>query len=79
MARRCQITGKRNNAANHVSHAKNHVKRVQKANIKKKRLFVPELGRFVRVKVSTQALRTLNKKSLVDLLKDNGLTLKDIA
>ena len=41
-------------------------------------MFVPELNRWVRIRLSTRALRTLNKKGLMTFLKDEGLTLKDI-
>lgn len=78
MAHRCQITGKRNNVANHRSNSNIAKKRLQKANLHKKRVFVPELGRAVTLKLSTRAIRTLNKKPLVELLRDNGLTLDDV-
>ena len=78
MARRCSLTGRRPNAANNVSHANNKTKRRQLPNIQNKRIFVPELGRFVRIKLSTNALRTLNRKGLVQFLRDEGLTLRDV-
>ena len=78
MARRCIITGKRNNAGNNVSHSNRKTRRVQKANVQTKRIFVPELGKHVRIKLSTRAMRTLNKKPLVELLKDNGKSLADL-
>jgi large subunit ribosomal protein L28 len=52
--------------------------RWQKPNIQRKRIFVPELGRYVRLQVSTRALRTLNKKGLLQYLKAEGLTLADV-
>lgn len=78
MSYRCQITGKRNNVANNVSNAKNRTKRLQKINLRSKNIFVPELGKTVRIRLTTSAMRTLNKKSLSALLKDHGMTLKDI-
>ena len=66
-------------AGNNVSHANNKTRRRQLPNLQTKRIFVPELNRFVRIKISTRALRTLNKKGLVSFLKDEGLTLKDIS
>ena len=78
MARRCSLTGKSPLVGNHVSHSKRAVKRVQKPNLKKKRIYVPELGRFVRVKLSTRALRTVNKKGFMTFLKDEGLSLKQV-
>jgi large subunit ribosomal protein L28 len=78
MSRRCNITGVGPLAGNHVSHSKRRVKRVQKPNLKKKRIYVPELGRFVRIKLTARALRTVNKKGLLSFLKDQDLSLKEV-
>jgi|TARA_B110000116_G_C16699410_1_gene519007 large subunit ribosomal protein L28 len=78
MARRCSLTGKTPLVGNNVSHSQRKVKRVQKPNLKNKRIFVPELDRFVRVKISTRALRTINKKGFMTFLKDEGLSLKQV-
>ena len=78
MSRRCSITGKRTTAARSVSHAHNVTPRWQKPNVHKKRIFVPELGRWVRIKLSARALRTINKKGLMTYLRDEGLKLKDV-
>ena len=78
MARRCSLTGKTPLVGNHVSHSHRKVKRVQKLNLKNKRIYVPELGRFVRVKLTTRALRTVNKKGFMTFLKDEGLSLKQV-
>ncbi|THB68119.1 MAG: 50S ribosomal protein L28, partial [Spirochaetaceae bacterium] len=50
----------------------------QKANLQYKRLFVPELDRFVRVRLSTRALRTVSKIGLMQFIRKQGLTLKDV-
>ncbi len=78
MARRCSITGRGPLSGNHVSHSKRRVKRVQKPNLKSKRIYVPELGRFVRIKLSARALRTVNKKGLLPYLKDRGLSVEEV-
>ena len=77
MSRKCQITGKKPMSARHVSHAHNVTPRWQKPNIQRKRIYVAELGRWV-LRISTRALRTLNKKVLLRFLKEEGLTLKDV-
>ncbi len=60
MSRRCAITGKGGLAGNNVSHANNKTKRRQLPNLQKKRIFVPELGRMVRVRISvTPCARSL--------------------
>ena len=78
MARKCDLTGKRPLVGNHVSHANNKVKRRQNPNIHSKRFYIPELERHVKLKLSNRALRTVNRKGLLQFLKDEGLTLKDI-
>ncbi len=78
MANRCDITGKRPNAANNVSHAHNKTKRRQLPNLHRKRLYVPELGRSIRIKVSARALRQIDKIGLNATLRKHGKTLQDL-
>ena len=78
MSRRCQITGLKPLRARNISHAHNVTNRFQRPNLQRKRLYVPELKRFVRLKISTRALRTIAKKGLLPFLKSQGLTLKDV-
>ena len=78
MSRKCTITGKRPLSGNNVSHAHNKTKKWQKPNIQDKRLYIPELGRTVRVRLSTRALRSVSKLGLLPYLKKNGLQLKDV-
>ena len=79
MARRCAVTGKKPMSGHNVSHANNRTKRRFLPNLITKRIFVPELGRMVRLKISTSALRTIQKKGLLNTLKDEGLKLRDVA
>ncbi|MFP3960236.1 MAG: 50S ribosomal protein L28 [Spirochaetaceae bacterium] len=79
MSRKCTITGKKPLSGNNVSHAHNKTKKWQKPNIQDKRLYVPELGRTVRVRLSTSALRSVNKLGLLAYLRKNGLQLKDVS
>ena len=79
MSRKCSITGKKPMAGNNISHAHNTTRRMQLPNIKKKRIFVPELGRHVRIKLSTRALRSVSKVGLLAYLKKNNLQLKDVS
>ena len=78
MARRCAVSKKKPLVGNNVSHANNKTKRRQYPNLQWKRLFVPELGRSVRLRLSTRAIRTIDKKGLVAYLRDNGMTLQDV-
>jgi large subunit ribosomal protein L28 len=78
MSRRCKLTGKGPLVGNHVSHAHNKTKRRQLPNLQSKKIFVPELGRTVRIKMSTRAMRTVDSHGLMAYLRKNGLQLKDV-
>lgn len=78
MARRCSLTGKGRNVGMKVSHSHIRTKKVQLPNIQSKRVWYEEQQRWVRLRVSTRALRTISKKGLSSFLRDAGLTLKDI-
>ncbi len=78
MSRKCDITGKKPNVANKVSHANNRKKTRQKPNLQTKRIYVPEEDRWVKVRLSNRALRTVSKKGLLNFLKSQGLRLEDV-
>ena len=78
MARKCKLSGKAPLVGNNVSHANNKSKRRQLPNLQNKRIFVSELNRFVRVKISTRALKTVNSKGLMTYLSSQGLKLADV-
>ncbi len=73
MARVCQVTGKRSMAGNNVSHSQRKTKRVQRPNLVTKKIFIPELNKTVTLKVSARTLRTMNKKGVHQVLKENGI------
>lgn len=73
MARQCQITGKKGQSGHRVSHANNKSNHIFAPNLQKKRLFVPELNRFVTVKLSTHGLRIVDKIGPYRALKQAGL------
>ncbi len=54
-------------------HVTKTVKRQFKPNLREKRVWVPELGRYVRVKVSARGLKTINKNGALQTLKKAGL------
>jgi len=75
MARVCDITGKRARTGNNVSHANNKTKRKFYPNLQKKRFYLPEEDQWITLKVSTSALRTINKNGITAVLKkarENG-------
>ncbi len=69
MARVCEITGKRVQTGNNVSHANNKTRRKFYPNLQKKRFYLAEEGRWITLKVSTSAIRTINKNGLAAVLK----------
>lgn len=78
MARRCTLTGKRPNVANKVSHSNIKTKKRQFPNLQTKRLWHETEGRFVTIKVSTRALRTINKKGLANFAAEMGVDLSKL-
>ncbi|GAB4320376.1 MAG: 50S ribosomal protein L28 [Candidatus Zixiibacteriota bacterium] len=65
MAKHCPITGKRPVSGNNVSHANNKTKRRFNPNLVSKRVWNPVEKRWVRMRISTKALKTLDKKGWV--------------
>jgi len=78
MSKKCKITGKKPLVGNNVSHSNNKTKRRQLPNLQNKSIFVPELNKSVKIKISTNALKTIDKLGLMPYLKKKGLSLKDI-
>ena len=69
MARRCQVTGVGPVAGNSISHAHNKTKTRFLPNLQKKRIWVQELNRFVTIKLTTSAIKTINKKGTAHIAK----------
>ncbi len=69
MARVCEITGKRPQVGNNVSHANNKTKRRFYPNLHKKRFYIPEEDRWITLKVSSKAIKTINKNGISKVLK----------
>ena len=78
MARKCKIPGKGPMTGNNVSLSQKKTKRRFLPNIQTKKIYVPELDRHVRIKMSVRAMRTVDKIGLMPFLKKQGLTLKDV-
>ena len=78
MSGKCSLTGKKPMFGNNVSHSQKRTKRQWKPNVQRKRLYVPELDRWVQLRVSTRALRTIDKMGLMAYLNKQGLSLKDV-
>ncbi|HEX4336129.1 MAG TPA: 50S ribosomal protein L28 [Polyangiaceae bacterium] len=72
---RSEITGKRRMHAHNVSHSNIKTNRWQQVNVQRRRLWVPELNRFVALKVSTRDLRSITKLGLLAYAKKHGVAL----
>ncbi len=66
MTRRCPLTGKAVSVGNNVSHANNRTKRRFLPNLQHHRLFSETLGESIRLRISTSALRTIDKHGGLD-------------
>ncbi len=70
MARVCQVTGKRPITGNTVSHSNIKTKRRFLPNLQTKRFFFVEEDRWITLKVSSEAIRTINKNGLGSVVKE---------
>jgi len=57
-------------AGNNVSHSNKKTKRKFYPNLQTKKFFIPESGEWITLKVSTNALRTIDKKGITAVLKE---------
>ena len=70
MSRVCELTGKKAMVGNNVSHALNRTKRKFDANLITKRFYIPEEDKWIKLKVSTSALKNINKNGILFLEKE---------
>ncbi len=86
MSRVCQITGAKVTTGHKIhrsgkakkeggigKHITKRVKRKIHPNLRDKRIFVPELGKWVEVRLTARALKTVNKNGAYKVLKEAGL------
>jgi len=80
MARRCELTGKGVMTGHHVSHANNKTKRVFRPNLQTVSLASDALGQSVRLRISMNALRSVDRSGGLDTFllraKDGGLSVR---
>lgn len=72
MSKVCSLTGKRPISGNNVSHSNRKTKRRFFPNLHTKKFFVPEEDKWITLKVSSSAIRTINKKGVYAYLKELG-------
>ena len=73
MSRICQLTGKSVMVGNNVSHSKRMTKRRFYPNLVTKKFYLPEEDKLITLKISTSALRTINKKGISACVKEARL------
>ena len=73
MSRVCELTGKKVMSGNNVSHSNARTKRKFYPNLMVKKFWVAEEDKFVTLKISAKALRTVNKNGIYNCLKDARL------
>ena len=70
MSRVCELTGKKVIVGNKVSHSNIKTKRRFYPNLQTKRFFIPEEDKWITLKVSSAALRTIDKKGISAVIKE---------
>jgi large subunit ribosomal protein L28 len=70
MAKVCQLTGKRPQSVNNVSHAKNRTRRRFLPNLQNKRFWLESEKRYIRMKVSQKGIRIVDKHGIEKVLAD---------
>ncbi|MCL1464466.1 50S ribosomal protein L28 [Argonema galeatum] len=75
MSRVCQLTGKKANNAYAISHSHRRTKKLQEVNLQWKRVWWAEGKRWVKLRLSTKAIKTLDHKGLAAMAKEAGLDL----
>lgn len=70
MSRTCDLTGKRPRKGNHVSHSNRKTKRHFYPNLQDKRFWVPELSKWISLRISVSALRTIDKVGIYQFIKN---------
>jgi len=70
MSRVCQVTGKAPTVGHHVSHANNKTKRRFMPNLHERRFWVASENRWIKLRISANALRTIDKNGIDAVLAD---------
>ena len=66
----CQVTGKKPMSGNRVSHANNKTKRRFLPNLHDQRFWVPSENRWIRLRVSAKAMKTIDKNGIEQVLRE---------
>lgn len=75
---KCRLSGKGPLSGNRDTFSKKKTRRKWQPSVQKRSIFVTELGRSVKVKASARAMKSVNKIGLMEYLRKQGLSLKDV-
>jgi large subunit ribosomal protein L28 len=70
MSRVCEITGKKAIVGNKVSHSNTKTKRKFNVNLKVKKFFLPDENKWLTLRISTSALKNINKNGVSAVIKE---------
>ena len=70
MSRVCQVTGKKAQFGNHVSHANNRTRRRFEVNLQLKRYWLEEEKRWIRLRLSTHGMKIINRRGLAAVIAE---------
>ena len=70
MAKICDVSGKKRLVGNNVSFSNKKTKRTFDLNLQKKKFFLPEENRWISLKVTTNVIKTINKKGISAVIKE---------
>ena len=76
MSRVCDLTGAKANNGMAVSHSHIRTKKLQQVNLQKRRLWWVEGNRWINLRISTKALKSIQKVGLGKFAKSQGIDLK---
>jgi len=69
-----EITGRRKLRGNYVSHSNIKSKRWQNVNVQRRRVWVPEIGRFLTLQLTTRDIRSIDKMGFTAFAKKHGFS-----
>jgi large subunit ribosomal protein L28 len=75
MSRTCNLTGKKANNAYAVSHSHRRTKKLQGVNLQSKKVWWPQGNRWVKLRLSTKAIKTLKTRGIEAMAKEAGINL----
>jgi large subunit ribosomal protein L28 len=75
---KCKVSGKRPQYGNNRPWSRKATRRTWLPNVQPFSVYVPELGRTVRLRVSARSMRSISRAGLAEYLRKQGLTLPDI-